>query len=87
MLAIHKIKTTLIFNKPAYVGMCILELSKVPMYEFHYDYIKNKYGNKSRLLFTDTDSLAYKIETENVYDDFSKNKEMFDFSNFSAKSK
>ena len=37
--------------------MCISELIKVPMYEFHYDYIKNKYSNKLRLLFTDNDSL------------------------------
>ena len=66
--------------------MCILELSKVPLDEYHYDYIKNKYGNKSRLLFTDTDSLMYEIETKNVYDD-SYNKEIFDFSNYSSKSK
>ena len=57
------------------------------MHEFHYDYIKVKYSNKSRLLFTDTDSLVYEIETENVYDNFNKNKEMFEFSNYSAKSK
>ena len=66
--------------------MCILELSKISKYEFHYDYIKNKYGNKSRL-FTDIDSLMYEIETKNVYDGFSKNKEMFDFRNYSAGSK
>ena len=57
------------------------------MYEFHYDYIKNKYGNNSRLLFTDTDSLMYEIKTEDVYEDFSNDKEMFDFSNYSTKSK
>ena len=58
--------------------MCALELSKVLMYEFLHDYIKNKYGNNSRLLFTDTDGLIYEIKTEDVYEDFSNNKEMFD---------
>ena len=67
--------------------MCILELCKVLMYEFHYDYIKNKYGNDSRLLFTDTDSLMFEIKTEDVCEDFSNDKEMFDFSNYPAKSK
>ena len=47
-------KVELIVNKPAYIGMCILKLSTVLMYEFHYDDITNKYGNNSRLLFTDT---------------------------------
>ena len=65
----------------------MLELSKVLMYELHYDYIKDKYGNKSRLLFTDTDSLMYEIKTENVYEVFSSDKETFDFSNYSDKSK
>ena len=40
------------------------------MYEFHHDYIKNKYGNNSRLLFTATDGLMYEIKTEDVYKDF-----------------
>ena len=57
------------------------------MYEFHYDYIKNKYGNNSRQLFTDTDSLMYEIKSEDVYEDVSKDKEMFDFCNYSTKSK
>ena len=59
------------------------------MYGFHYDYIKNKYGNNSKLLFTDTDSLMYEIKTEDedVYEDFSSDKEMFCFSNYSTKSK
>ena len=50
LVAIRKNKVTLTLNRAAYIGMCILELSKVLMYEFHYDYIKNKYGNNSRLL-------------------------------------
>ena len=57
------------------------------MYEFHYDYIKNKHGNNSRLSFTGTDSLIYEIKTEDVYEDFSNDKEIFDFSNYSTKSK
>ena len=57
------------------------------MYEFHYDYIKNKYGNNSTLLFADTDILMYHIKTEDVYEDFSNDKEMLDFSNYSTKSK
>ena len=48
------------------------------MYEFHYGYIKNKYGNNSRLLFTETNSLMYEIKTKNVYKDFSNDKEMID---------
>ena len=54
---------------------------------FHYDYIRNEYDNNSRLFFTDTDSLIYEIKTKDVYENFSKDKEMFDFSNNSADSK
>ena len=60
-IVIPKSKVTLKLNKPAYIRMCILELSKVSMYEFQYDYIKNKYDNKWKLLYTDTDSLMYEI--------------------------
>ena len=67
--------------------MGILELSKVLMYEFHYDYIKNIYENKSKLLLTDPDSLMYEIKTEDVYEDLSFDKEIFDFSNYGTKSK
>ena len=57
------------------------------MYKFYYDYIENKYGNNSRLLFTNTDSLMYEIKIEDVYKDFSNDKELFDFSSNSTKSK
>ena len=85
LVAIRKSKVSLKFDKPAYIGMWILELSKVSMYEFHYDCIKNKYDNKSKLLFTETDSLVYEIKMEDVYEDFSSNKEIFDFSNYLTK--
>ena len=61
--------------------MWILELSKILMSKFHYHYI----SNSSRLLFTDTHNLMYEIKTEDVYEDFSKDKEMFDFSIYSTK--
>ena len=82
LVAVHKIKPTLTLNRPAYVGMCILDLSKTLMYDFHYNYIKSKYGDKARLLFTDTDSLMYEIEADDVYQDFWKDKHLFDNSDY-----
>ena len=86
LVTIHKSKVTLTINKPAYIGICILEMSRMLMDEFHYDYIKNKYDSNSGLLFTDSITI-YKIKAKDVYQDFSTDKEMFDFSNYSAKSK
>ena len=82
LVAIHKIKETLTLNKPAYVGMCILDLSKTLMYDFHYNYIKNKYGDQAKLLFTDTDSLTYEIQAEDVYQDFWNDRHLFDNSDY-----
>ena len=82
LVAVHKIKETLTLNRSAYVGMCILDLSKTLMYDFHYKYIKEKYGEKAKLLFTDTDSLTYEIEAMDVFKDFWKNKDKFDNSDY-----
>ena len=82
LMAVHKVKETLTLNRPAYVGMCILDLSKTLMYDFHYNYIKKKYNNRARLLFTDTDSLTYEIEAKDVYKYFWNDKDMFDNSDY-----
>nr|DAC81289.1 TPA_asm: PolB [Corynactis coral adintovirus] len=82
LVAVHKIKETLTLNRPAYVGMCILDLSKTLMYDFHYNYIKKNYGDKAKLLFTDTDSLTYEIEAEDVYRDFQNDQNKFDNSDY-----
>ena len=83
LAAVHMKKVKLYFNKPVYLGMSILDLSKTLMYDFHYNYIKPKYGDNAKLLFTDTDSLAYDIETEDFYRDISSDVELrFDTSNY-----
>ena len=83
LVSVHMKKTSLTMNKPVYLGMCILDLSKTIMYDFHYNYIKPKYGEKAKLLFTDTDSLMYEIETEDFYKDISGDvKDRFDTSDY-----
>ena len=87
LTAIHRIKESLKLNKPSYVGMCILDLSKTLMYDFHYNYILKKYNPESiKLLFTDTDSLCYHLKTEDAYKDFFKDKELFDNSDYDPNS-
>ena len=83
LVSVHMKKVKLTMNKPVYLGMCILDLSKTIMYDFHYDYIKPKYGDKAKLLFTDTDSLMYEIETEDFFKDISRDvKDRFDTSDY-----
>ena len=71
LIAVHMKNTEVYFNKPVYVGQAILDLSKTLMFDFHYNYIKKKYGNKAELLFTDTDSLMFQIYTDDFYKDIS----------------
>ena len=87
LVAVHMKKSFLKLDKPSYVGMCILDLSKVLMYDFHYNFIKAKYGDRAKLLFTDTDSLCYHIQTDDVYQDLYNHKDMFDNSDYSKSSK
>ena len=83
LVSVHMKKTSLTMNKPVYLGMCILDLSKIIMFDFHYNYIKPKYGNNAKLLFTDTDSLFYEIQTKDFYKDISGDvKNRFDTSDY-----
>ena len=83
LISVHMKKTSLTMNKPVYLGMCILDLSKTIMFDFHYQYIKPKYGNKAKLLVTDTDSLMYEIQTEDFYKDISGDiRDRFDTSDY-----
>lgn len=82
LVAVNKIKETLTLDMPAYVGMCILDLSETLMYDFHYNYIKKKYGSKAKQLFADKDSLTYEITAKEVYKDFQADKEKFDNSDY-----
>ena len=83
LIAAHMKKTEVYFNKPVYVGQAILDLSKTLMFDFHYNYIKDKYDTKAELLFTDTDSLMYQIQTEDFYKDISNDVETkFDTSDY-----
>ena len=82
-VAIHEIKPVLTLDKPIYVGFSILDLSKLLMHEFHYNCIGAKYGCCAKLLFKDTDSLVYQIETDDVYVGLYEDRGMFDFSDYS----
>ena len=72
-------------NKPVYLGLPILEISKTLMYEFWYDYMKPKYGDNVKLCYMDTDSFIMPIKTEDFYEDIANDVEKrFDTSNYEA---
>ena len=74
-------KTKVKMNKPVYLGMS--HISKILMYEFWYDYIKSKYGDRAKLCYMDTDSFVIYIKTEDFYEDIANDVERwFDTSNY-----
>ena len=83
LMAIEMKKTRVKMTKPLYLGMSILDISKILMYEFWYDYIRPKYGNKVKLCYTDTDSFVIYIKTEDFFEDISNDVDgWFDTSNY-----
>ena len=71
-----------VFNKPIYLGACILETSKLHMYQFWYDHLKEKYNNKVELIYTDIDSFITQVETDDIYIDMLEDKNLYDFNNY-----
>ena len=83
LLAIEMKKTKVKMNKPVYLGMSILDISKTLMYEFWYDYIKPKYKEKAKLCYMDTDSFVIHIFTEDFFEDINNDIERwFDTANY-----
>ena len=83
LLAIELRKTQILINKPVYLGLSVLDLSKTVKYEFWYDYVKPKYGENAKLCDMDTDSFIYHVKTGAIYKNIAKNVEKrFDTSNF-----
>ena len=82
LVGISMRKIRVLIDKPFYVGFAVLELSKLLMYQFHYDFIQPMYGLRAELLFTDTDSLMYEIECADAYKDMWQNRDRFDLAGY-----
>ena len=88
LFAVEMGKAEITMNKPVHLGQAILDLSKTLKYEFHYDYMRPKYGSKVNLCYMDTNSFVYDIETEDFYRDIAKDvKKRFDTSGHSKDDK
>lgn len=78
LVAVELKRAKVKLNKPSYSGMCILDLSKDALYDFFYNYLKKKYGDKLKLQMTNTDSFLFWVESEDIYRDMFENKQYFD---------
>ena len=85
ILAIEMKKTQIIMNKPVYLGLSKLDISKTKMCDFRYDYIKPKYSDKAKLCYMDTDSFIIHVKTEYIYKDIEEDiRKIFDTSNYNV---
>ncbi|XP_070169332.1 uncharacterized protein [Polyergus mexicanus] len=83
-VAVELRKLEVKFNKPIYVDMCILDISKIRLYEFHYEYMLPLYRDKCRIMYTDTDSLIYRVECEDMYENMKRDIDKFDTSDYAT---
>ena len=82
-VGLEAVRSSVKLDKPIYTGFTVLELSKLHMYDFHYNHMMKKYDpEKAKLLFTDTDSLTYHIITEDLYQDMKQDQHLYDTSNY-----
>ena len=83
LFSVERYKSSVKLDKPIYTGISVLDVSKLFMYQYHYDYVKVKYpGTKSKLCFTDTDSFLYILQSDDIYADMLENHQEFDFSGY-----
>lgn len=82
LVVVHLNKTNIIMDKPVAVGMSVLDLSKVIMYEFFYNHLKPKYGENIRMAYTDTDSFIMEVKTDCFYSDMQQSIEMYDTNDY-----
>jgi hypothetical protein len=82
LIAVHRMRSCVLLNKPVYIGLAVLDLSKLMMTSYWYNEMKPRYGDKARLLYTDTDSFVMEIETEDLYADMARDGHLYDTSNY-----
>jgi hypothetical protein len=85
MVAVERYRANIVLNRPIYVGFTCLDLSKILMYQWHYEKMKIMFplpNHQYQLIYTDTDSLVYSIKTNDMYNIFAAYPELFDFSKY-----
>ena len=87
LVGVEKQKPKLKLDKPIFIGMSILDLSKQHMYKFYYDVMKPTYGDNIRMVYTDTDSFVFHTKTDDIYQDFKEINDEMDFSGYDKNQK
>ena len=82
LVAVQLARTEITIMKPIYVGLCVLDVSKTNVYEFHYSYMRERFAEKCKLLYTDTDSLIYEVRGNNIYEMMREDSHKFDTSDY-----